>query len=330
LQKVLIISDPLAKFNPYSDSTYLLFLTAEDYGLNIYTCAPGDIYSVNNHVAANCQPINIAHGLAKIHSTLNWFSVIEPPQQINLLEFAYVFVRNDPPFNLEYYYLTQLLSVAEEAGARIVNSPCALRNYNEKLSILNFPHLIAPTLVSKNKDVIDKFIQTQGTCVVKPLDLMGGRGVFQLSATELNYAAILETVSNYFTQNIMVQRFIPEVAAGDKRIFIINGVVIKHCLYRIPQTGQIRGNLAAGGRGEVHPLTVDDYKLANQVAQWLNSQGIAIAGIDVIGNYLTEINITSPTGAQQIYQHSGINVFAALFADPSNSPSPLINCITKG
>jgi glutathione synthase len=168
--------------------------------------------------------------------------------------------------------------------------------------------------VSKNKNVIKEFIATHGVCVVKPIDMMAGRGVFRIANDDPNQDPILETITDYFTQSVMVQRFIPEVVAGDKRIFIINGEVISHCLYRIPQSGQIRGNLAVGGRGEVHPLNEDDYAIANEVAQWLLQEGVQIAGIDVIGKCLTEVNITSPTGAQQIYQQAGINVFANLLS----------------
>lgn len=314
MKKILIIADPLEKFNIHGDSTYLLMLTARDMGYQLSYCAPSDIYSLKDQSLANICELELAHGVADIYATPQWFKIVSQLEAVNLTHFDAIMVRNDPPFNLEYYYLTQILELAEHNGVKVINSPRALRNFNEKLTILNFPKHITPTLVSKNKNVIKEFIATHGVCVVKPIDMMAGRGVFRIANDDPNQDPILETITDYFTQSVMVQRFIPEVVAGDKRIFIINGEVVSHCLYRIPQSGQIRGNLAVGGRGEVHPLNEDDYAIANEVAQWLLQEGVQIAGIDVIGKCLTEVNITSPTGAQQIYQQAGINVFANLLS----------------
>ena len=314
MKKILIIADPLEHFNLAGDSSYLLMLTARDLGFAVSYCGAADVYSLNNQALANIRELDIAHGVAQIHTTPQWFEYRATVSALNLSSFAAIFVRSDPPFNLEYYYLTQILELAERAGVKVVNHPRALRNFNEKLAILNFPNLITPTLVTKNKQVMHDFIALHGTCVVKPIDMMAGRGVFRIAETDPNHGTILETLSGYFSQTIMLQRFIPEVVLGDKRIFIINGEIVDYCLYRIPQSGQIRGNLAVGGRGEVHRLSAADYILARQVAAWLDEQQIVVAGIDVIGNYLTEINITSPTGAQQILQHSGINVAQLMLA----------------
>lgn len=312
MRKILLISDPMEKFNILGDSTYLLTLTAGDMGFQISQCLPEDVYSINNQPFANVNNIRLAHGLSAIHSQASWFEKIAREEPVNLSDFEIILVRNDPPFTLEYYYLTQILELAQTQGVKVINSPHILRNFNEKLSILNFPQHIVPTLVSKNKTVLKKFIQEQGSCIAKPIDMMGGRGVFKTGGEDPNQDAILESLTNYYTTSIMVQRFIPEVVAGDKRIFVINGEVIDYCLCRIPQNGQIRGNLAVGGRGEVQPLNEQDYLIASDVAVWLKQQQIAIAGLDVIGNYLTEVNLTSPTGAQQIYRESGINVFERL------------------
>ncbi|MEN9946356.1 MAG: glutathione synthase [Pseudomonadota bacterium] len=305
-KKILIIADPLDKLSIYADSTYLLFLTAKDLGMSINFCNPNQIYALNNHAYALIHQVTINHGLDDIHSTANWFSLSEAKSTL-LDEFDAILVRNDPPFTLEYYYLTQLLGLVAN-NVKIFNPAHSLRNFNEKLAILNFPQLITPTLVSKNKSIMLEFIQQHGLCVAKPIDMMAGRGVFQISADNPNQNPILETLTDYFSQTIMLQKFIPEVVAGDKRIFIINGEVVDYCLYRIPQPGQIRGNLAVGGRGEVNKLNDQDYHIARTVAKWTKQQGILIAGIDVIGNYLTEINITSPTAMQHIYQVSGINI----------------------
>ncbi len=312
MRKILLISDPMEKFNILGDSTYLLTLTAGDMSFQISQCLPEDVYSINNQPFANVNNIRLAHGLSAIHSQASWFEKIAREEPVNLSDFEIILVRNDPPFTLEYYYLTQILELAQTQGVKVINSPHILRNFNEKLSILNFPQHIVPTLVSKNKTVLKKFIQEQGSCIAKPIDMMGGRGVFKTGGEDPNQDAILESLTNYYTTSIMVQRFIPEVVAGDKRIFVINGEVIDYCLCRIPQNGQIRGNLAVGGRGEVQPLNEHDYLIARDVAGWLKQQQIAIAGLDVIGNYLTEVNLTSPTGAQQIYRESGINVFERL------------------
>lgn len=312
MRKILLISDPMEKFNILGDSTYLLTLTAGDMGFQISQCLPEEVYSINNQAFANVNNIRLTHGLSAIHSQTNWFEKIASTEPVNLSDFEIILVRNDPPFTLEYYYLTQILELAQAQGVKVINSPRILRNFNEKLSILNFPQHIVPTLVSKNKTVLKKFIQEQGICIAKPIDMMGGRGVFKTGGEDPNQDAILESLTNYYTTSIMVQRFIPEVVAGDKRIFVINGEVIDYCLCRIPQNGQIRGNLAVGGRGEVQPLNEHDYLIARDVAAWLKQQQIAIAGLDVIGNYLTEVNLTSPTGAQQIYRERGINVFERL------------------
>lgn len=308
MQKVLFICDPLHLFKIQTDTTYSLMVSAHSLACEIYYCLPQMLYVENNIAKANITKLTI---LATDHdlpgSVIPWYRE-QSSGIVDLAEFDAIMVRNDPPFNMEYYYLTQILTLAEVNGANVVNNSHALRNFNEKLAILNFPELITPTTVTKNKETILKFIDTHQECVIKPLDLMAGRGVFKLSPTEVNCGAIIEASTNYFTQTIMLQKFIPEVIEGDRRIFIINGQVIDHCLYRIPQKNQIRGNIAAGGRGEVHQMTPEDYRIANPVAKWLKQQKVIFAGIDVIGNKLTEINITSPTGTRQIFSHTGINI----------------------
>lgn len=308
MKKILMIADQPGGFNINGDTTYLMLLTARDMGFEISFCLPSAVFALGNQAFANVAKFDVRHGLDKIYTTKEWYQLAAENQSCNLSEFAAILVRNNPPFDMEYYYLTQILELAEKSGTQVINHTWALRNYNEKLSILNFPELITPTLVSKNKDVLRKFIAEHQVCVAKPIDMMAGRGVFQVRVDDPNQNVILETLSDHFTQTIMIQRFIPEVTKGDKRIFIINGQVVDYCLYRIPQNGQIRGNLAVGGRGEVHKLTDSDYQLANKVASWLSEHKIIFAGIDVIGNYLTEINITSPTGAHQILRDAGINV----------------------
>lgn len=308
MKKILVISDPLVQFNIKTDTSYLLMLTAKDMGCFVYSAMVDQVYSLNDQAFADVIELNFTHGLDEIHSTNKWFSQGATLNKVNLSEFDAVFVRNDPPFNMEYYYLTQTLSLAVRAGVKVINNPDKLRNFNEKLSILNFPELITDTLVSKNKQVLHEFVKEHQVCVIKPIDMMAGRGVLQLSHDDPNLKAILELSTNYFSQTVMLQKFIPEVVNGDKRIFIIHGRVIEYCLYRIPASGEIRANIAAGGHGEVHPLSGIDHQIASKVSTWMRENDILFAGIDIIGNFLTEINITSPTGAQQIYHHQGINI----------------------
>lgn len=308
MKKILFICDPLHLFKIKTDTTYLFLTTASELGYGVYYCLPGDLFSHNHQVFANVQKITINTGSRDTTITKELWYEDNGLSVCELSNFAAVMVRNDPPFNMEYYYLTQLLSLAEINGCKVINSGQCLRNINEKLAILNFPNLITPTLVSRNKKAIFEFIDKHQECVIKPLDLMGGRSVFKLSPSDANTATIVETITNFYTTTVMTQKFIPEVRFGDKRIFIINGKVVDMCLYRIPAENQIRGNLAAGGRGVVKPLDSEDFTLANEVAQWLQDEKVVFAGIDVIGNKLTEINITSPTGARQLYEAANINV----------------------
>lgn len=308
MKKILFICDQLENFKIMTDTTYSLMLSANELGYEVYYSLPNQIYTDNDNVYTTSRQLSFyASSEIEPDITKQWYKEYNP-QTLHINTFFATFVRNDPPFDMEYYYLTQILSLAENKNIKIVNNSFSLRNFNEKLSILNFPSLTTPTMVAKNKEAIYSFLSTHNECVIKPLDLMAGRGVFKLSLDNVNCGAIIETVTNYFTQTIMLQKFIPEVITGDKRIFIINGKVIEYCLCRIPQNNQIRSNIAAGGRGEVQKITSEEFKLANIVATWLNDQGIIFAGLDVIGNKLTEINITSPTGTRQIFAKTGIHI----------------------
>ena len=308
-KKILFICDPLEAFKIQTDTTYSLMVAAKGFSLDIFYCYPNHVYLENNLAYASVNAIDIlATKNDEPGTIMPWFKEKEIRKQVNLNDFNAIIVRNDPPFDMEYYYLTQILTRAEQNGAKVINNSYALRNFNEKLAILNFPELITPTIVSKNKETILDFLSKHEECVIKPLDLMAGRGVFKLSLNDVNCGVILENSTNYFTQTVMVQKFIPEVIYGDRRIFIIHGEVIDHCLYRIPQGTAIRGNIAAGGRGEVHALTQEDYTIANTIAKWLKEQNIIFCGIDVIGNKLTEVNITSPTGTRQILKQTGIDI----------------------
>src|SRR6185437_7725822 len=285
--KILFICDPIANFKIHGDSTIALMVAANDLGYSVHYALPKAILANNNIALANVTPIDILIKTVDLNAvTSPWYKEHDVLHNLDLTSYTAIMVRNDPPVDTEYYYLTQILQLAENNGAKVINNSYSLRNFNEKLSILNFPQFISPTLVSRNKESILQFMEQHGDCVVKPLDQMAGRGVFKLAKNDVNTYPILELSTNYFTTSVMVQKFIPEVVYGDRRVFIVNGKIISHCLHRIPQENQIRGNLAAGGRGEVHPVTKEDYVLANAVVEWLNEHKILFAGIDIIGNKL--------------------------------------------
>lgn len=307
--KILFICDPITNFKLQGDSTIALMVAANELGYTVHYALPKDIFAINNIAFANVTPLDVLikpNDLSSVQP--KWFKEHNMLYSRDLTEYRAVMVRNDPPIDMEYYFLTQILTLAENNGAKIVNNTFALRNFNEKLSILHFPQFITPTMVARDKTVILQFIEQHGDCVVKPLDQMGGRGVLKLAHDDVNIIPILELSTNYFKTSVMVQKFIPEVVDGDRRVFIVDGRVISHCLHRIPPDNQIRGNLAAGGRGEVYPVTEDDYIIADEVAKWLNKHNILLAGLDIIGNKLTEINITSPTAIRQIFAKSDIDI----------------------
>jgi glutathione synthase len=232
---------------------------------------------------------------------------------MRLTDFGAVIMRKDPPFDMEYIYSTYLLECAEQEGARIFNRPRAIRDHNEKMAITKFQDFIPPTLVTRDSALIGQFIDEHEDVVIKPLDGMGGTSVFRIGESDPNRNVIIETVSHHGRQMIMVQKFLPEIVDGDKRILLIGGQVVPHCLARIPKPGETRGNLAAGGRGEARPLTARDREIAEAIAPKLWADGLLFVGLDVIGPCLTEVNVTSPTGIVEITQQSGFDV-PALFA----------------
>jgi glutathione synthase len=315
MKKILFICDPLESLKLNTDATYSLIISAFQLGYTVFYTLPQNIYAQNNtaYTATATQLNIIPKSALEADIVITWFDIIKIDYNIEITDFDATLVRNDPPFNMEYYYLTQILSLAQNKGARIINDSYALRNFNEKLAILNFPELISPTIVTKNKDVILNFLNNYNECVIKPLDLMAGRSVFKISKTDTNCAAIIETITDYFSQTIMLQQFIPDVIKGDKRIFVVNGTVVDHYLLRVPGINQIRSNIAAGGSGYVHKITSDDYKIANTVAIWLKANNIHFAGLDIIGAKLNEINITSPTGVRQILNFANIDISRMFF-----------------
>jgi glutathione synthase len=223
-------------------------------------------------------------------------------------------MRKDPPFDSEYFYATHMLEQAEREGARVFNKPRALRDHPEKLAIMEFPQFIGPTIVTRDAAEIRRFHAEHRDIILKPLDGMGGMGIFRVGPDGLNLGSITETLNRDGAQSVMVQKFLPEIAAGDKRVLIIGGKPVPFCLARIPQGGEVRGNLAAGGKGVAQPLSARDREIAEALGPVLQSRGLLLAGVDVIGDCVTEINVTSPTCFQEIFDQTGCDV-ASLYID---------------
>ena len=297
----LFIADPLESFKIKKDSTLAMMRAAQAAGHRLWFCQNRNILWKDDLVIADCQT------LAVKPSSSSWFE-LGSMESRSLKSFSAVFMRTDPPFDIEYLNTTWLLSAAARQGAKVFNDPAAVRDHSEKLSITEFLELIPPTLVTRELSAIEEFHQTHRDIVIKPLDGMGGMGVFRVGSDGLNLASIVETLGENGTRTLMVQRFLPEIAQGDKRVLLIGGEVVPFSLARIPQGNEIRGNLAAGGKGVAMPLTEAEKRIAERLAPILNQRGLFLVGLDLIGGYLTEINVTSPTCFVEITEQSGFDV----------------------
>lgn len=306
--KLLFIADPLEGFATYKDTTFAMMREAQRRGHSIAACQPQDVMWERGHcVTAHVRDI-VLTGQPK-----EWFRA-ENARAAVLATFDAVLMRKDPPFDSEYFYATHLLEQAEREGARVFNKPRALRDHPEKLAIMEFPEFIGPTLVTRDARDIQRFHAEHQDIILKPLDGMGGMGIFRVGPDGLNLGSITETLNRGGAQSLMVQKFLPEIADGDKRVLIIGGKPVPYCLARIPQGSEVRGNLAAGGKGVARPLNARDLEIAHALGPVLQSRGLLLAGVDVIGDCVTEINVTSPTCFQEIQQQTGYDV-AALFMD---------------
>ncbi len=301
------ILDPLEHLKAYKDSSVAMMRAAQARGHEVsaimrpaLTWRGGAV-----HAAASRLTVREDHH--------DWFEA-QAPVEAPLDAFDAVLMRQDPPFDMEYVAATWLLERAQAAGARIINDPRAVRDHSEKLAILEFPQLIPETVVAREAEALQAFIDAAGDAILKPLDGMGGSGVFRVRRDDPNRNVIVETLTGHGARSIMAQHFLPQIAEGDKRILLIGGEVVPFALARIPKPGETRGNLATGGTGVAQPLTVHDREIAEALAPVLHERGILLAGIDVIGNRLTEINVTSPTCFVEIAQQTGFDV-AGLFMD---------------
>jgi glutathione synthase len=305
---ILFIADPLESFKIYKDTTFSMMREAQKRGHQVVACQMTDVrWQQGEAVSAQVRDITLT-GQAD-----TWFTQTAT-RRANLKDFGAVIMRTDPPFDSEYFYATHLLSQAEREGAKVFNSPAALRNHPEKLAILEFPQFIAPTLVTRSEADIRAFHAQHGTIILKPLDGMGGTGIFKVGADGLNLGVIIETLNRGGAQTVMVQKFLPGIAQGDKRVLLIGGKPVPFCLARIPQGGEVRGNLAAGGKGVAQPISDRDREIAEALGPILFARGLMLVGLDIIGESLTEINVTSPTCFQEITDQMGCDV-AALFWD---------------
>ena len=308
---ILFIADPLAGFKTYKDTTYAMMREAARRGHRLFHTLSAELSVQNGIVYAAAAPFEFL-GARDDHDH-TWFEAGSSVQTA-LIEFGAVIMRTDPPFDMQYLYATQLLTLAESQGAKVFNSGQAMRDFNEKLAILNFPQFISPTIVTTRAADARAFLAEHGDIIVKPLDGMGGMGIFRLTEKDPNIGSILETLMRLDTRTIMAQRYIPDIVKGDKRVLVIGGEAVPYALARIPQNGETRGNLAAGGRGVAQELSARDRDIAETLAPELKRRGILLAGLDIIGECLTEVNVTSPTGFQEISKQKGWDV-AARFID---------------
>ena len=305
--KFAFLADPLDHFKIYKDTTYAMMAEAAKRGHAVYAFQQKDMAYVGGKVLADVSHIELTG------DPVHWYRA-EPAQPSQLTDFDAIVVRKDPPFNMEYIYLTYLLEVAQSQGARIFNKPEAIRSHNEKAAIAQFPQFTAPTLITSDSDRIRAFHREHGDIILKPLDGMGGIGIFRVKEDALNLGSVIETLTANGEHTIMVQRFIPEIVHGDKRVLLIGGKVVPYCLARIPQNGEVRGNLAVGGLGVAQEISARDREIGEALAPLLLTRGLLLVGLDVIGDYMTEINVTSPTCFQEIMQQTGFNV-AGMFVD---------------
>ncbi len=303
---VVVVMDPIGSIKIAKDSTFAMLLEAQRRGHRLHYVLPGGLGMSGGQAVARLAPLSVQDDPS------GWFELGQPSQRA-LGRGDVVLMRTDPPVDADYIHDTQILAAAQRAGAMVVNDPQGLRDMNEKLAALAFPQCCPPTVVSRDAGTIKAFVAEHGDAVLKPLDGMGGRLIFRAKAGDQNLNVILETLTGGGHHLAMAQRYLPEIVDGDKRILLIDGVPVDYCLARIPQGDEFRGNLAAGGRGEGRPLSERDRWIAAQVGPEMKRRGMRFVGLDVIGDWLTEVNVTSPTCIRELDAQFGINIAGLLF-----------------
>lgn len=304
--KLGIVMDPISAINIKKDSSFAMLLQAQQRGYEIHYMEMADLYLLEGQARASTKRLTVQQDPA------NWYQ-FGATQDIALSELNVILMRKDPPFDTEYIYATYMLERAEDEGTLIINKPQSLRDANEKLYTSWFSQFTPKTLVSRDPARLKAFYQAEQDVILKPLDGMGGASIFRLKPGDANVSVIIETLTEHGSRYAMAQRFIPQISDGDKRILVVNGKPVPYCLARIPASGETRGNLAAGGRGEARPLSDSDWAIANAVAPTLKAKGLVFVGLDVIGDKLTEINVTSPTCIREIEAAFPISITAMLF-----------------
>jgi glutathione synthase len=302
--KIAFLADPLSQFKIYKDSTYAMMREAASRGHQLFAFEQQDMVLQSGLVTAYAAAVTLT---GVTDGSADWYRR-GAYGEMYLSEFDAIIVRKDPPFDMEYIYTTYLLELAEKQGARVFNKPAAIRDHNEKLAIAQFPQYTAPTLVTRDGKRLRAFHTEHKDVILKPLDGMGGAGIFRVREDGMNLGSIVETLTDNGNRTIMVQKFIPQITEGDKRILLIGGKVVPFVLARIPQGNEVRGNLAAGGLGVAQPISAANLKMAEALAPVLNERGLLLVGLDAIGDYLTEVNVTSPTCFQEIHQQAGFDV----------------------
>ncbi|KGM53467.1 glutathione synthetase [Lysobacter daejeonensis GH1-9] len=303
---IVVVMDPIGSIKIAKDSTFAMLLEAQRRGHRLHYVIPGGLFLRDGVAHAHTAALTVKD------DPRGWFE-LGPVSHLELGRGHVVLMRKDPPVDASYLHDTQILGLAQRAGALVMNDPQGLRDMNEKLTALEFPQCCPPTLVSRDAAAIKAFIAEHGDAVLKTLDGMGGRSIFRARAGDPNTNVILETLTEGGRHLAMAQRYLPEITAGDKRILLVDGVAVDFCLARIPQGDEFRGNLAAGGRGEGRPLTDRDRWIAAQVGPEMKRRGMLFVGLDVIGDYLTEVNVTSPTCIRELDAQFGLNIAGQLF-----------------
>jgi len=305
--RIAFVADPLSSFKIRKDSTYAMMVEGAKRGHDQYFAPQEGLMWRGGRVIGEMSRLTLTGGKDP------WY-LTAPPKETPLAEFDVVLMRKDPPFDAEYVASTWLLELAQKDGTKVFNDPRAIRDHSEKLSIAKYPQFSPPTLVTRLAGQLQEFIDTHRDVVLKPLDGMGGESVFRVASNDPNRNVIVETLVRDGAKSVMAQRYIPEIREGDKRILLIAGKAVPHCLARIPKPGETRGNLAAGGTGVAKPLSRRDLEIANALGPELARAGLLLVGLDVIGDYLTEINVTSPTCFREITEQTGFDV-AGMFLD---------------
>jgi glutathione synthase len=301
-----VVMDPISGIKTYKDSTFAMLLEAQRRGHEIWYMEPAALTVRDGVALGRMSPLTVRD------DPNDWFS-LGGAENRELSSLDFLLMRKDPPFDMDYVYTTYILDLAGQDGVTVVNRPQALRDANEKCFITRFPQCCVPMLITRSSEEIRAFVREHGLSVVKPLDGMGGESIFQVAPEDPNLNVILETITGGDVELVMVQRYIPEITAGDKRILVVNGEPVPWALARIPGEGDFRGNLAKGGTGKGVALTDRDRWICQQVAPELKRRGIVFAGLDVIGDWLTEINVTSPTCIRELDSEYGLNIAGDLF-----------------